>query len=106
MEVVFLSNDNVVELNGLKNISTDSYINSATVTFTLKDSDGDSVTGATNISMSYVASSDGIYRGTLADTVTLSHNTLYTCEVTINGGDGLQGFIIVPVRAMKRHAAR
>ena len=104
MEVVYLSNDNVIELNGLKNASTDAFLNSATVTFTLKDSAGTAVTDADTITMSYVASSDGIYRGTLIDTVSLSKNTLYTCEITANAGAGLQGFWIVPVRALDRHA--
>lgn len=105
MEIILRSNDNVIEIKDLKNKATGSYLNSATVTFTLKDSSGNTVSGADTVSMTYVSSSDGVYRGTLADTVSLTQNALYTCEITINAGAGLQGFIITSAIARDRHAA-
>lgn len=88
---LFLGNDTSVELIGLNRSDTDAYVNDATVTFTLKDSNGTAVTGAENISMSYVSSSNGQYRGTLQDTVTLTNGGTYYLEVTATGA-GFKGF--------------
>ena len=65
---LFKSNDQTIELAGLKNGLSNGFINSATCTATLKDRDGNSVSGVTNLSLAYVASSDGIYRGNIPDT--------------------------------------
>ena len=100
--IVYVSNDNLVEIIGLQNAASDAYLNGATVTFTLKDSADAAVTGATTISMTYVSGSSGDYRGTLADTVSLTADAKYTCEITADGGAGLKGVWKAPVRAEDR----
>lgn len=55
-----------------KGMATDegTVINDATVAFTLKDSSGVAVSGASAITMGYVAGTSGNYRGILSNTVT------------------------------------
>ncbi len=66
--IVFVNNDNYVELSALKNAITDVFINDATVTVTVKDTDGIEIGLPSGESfpktMAYVADSDGIYRVT------------------------------------------
>lgn len=63
--------DNLVEVSGLV-LATDgtTYVNDATVTFTLTDEDHVEITDATDVAMAYVAASNGKYQGTLPYTVT------------------------------------
>jgi hypothetical protein len=72
----------MVRLDKLKNASTDAYINSATVSFRLKDAEGATIQGPTT--MSYVAASDGRYEGviTAVNTATLDPNAVYAVEIT------------------------
>lgn len=88
---LFVGCDNLVEWDGLYDraamidagrtepIAAD-YINDATVEFVLKPAAGGSnvATG----SCSYVASSNGFYRGTIEDGTTLTVGTKYALEVT------------------------
>lgn len=100
---VYVSNDNLIEVDGLQNAASDAYITSVTsATFTLVDSSGNDVTGAVDIALSYVSGSNGKWRGTLADTVSLTAAAKYTCNISINAGAGLQGEWSVPVRAETR----
>ena len=92
---LYIGNDNIVEVDSLRNVSTSpiSYINDATVTATLYDTSGDEVSGETwPITLSYVGSSNGKYTGTITDTVTsgLSPNKRYRLRIQANGGAGLQ----------------
>lgn len=84
LAVIAIGSDNIVRLDKLKDASADAYVNSATVTFTLKDSAGGVVQGPT--AMSYIASSDGRYEGLIQDTLTLTENAAYTLEVTATQG--------------------
>jgi hypothetical protein len=81
-ELISIGSDVMVRLDKLKNASTDAYINSATVSFRLKDSDGATIQGPTT--MSYIASSDGRYEGVISavNTATLSQNATYYVEIT------------------------
>jgi len=63
----YKKNDQIIELSGLKDGLTGAYKASATVKATLKDSAGQSVTGITDLTMSYVSASSGIYRGIVTD---------------------------------------
>lgn len=100
---LYVGNDNVLTLSGLQNSVDDSYINNATVTVTLVDSDGNSVSGETwPVTLSYVSGSDGNYRATLADTISASADTAYRARVTADGGAGLKGYWEIPVYAVKR----
>lgn len=85
-------NDMVIELDGLKNEVTGEYINDATVTFTLKDADGVTVSGQSfPTAMPYVASSNGLYRATLSDAVAITVGARYVVEINVDAGAGLTG---------------
>ena len=101
IHTAWISNDMVVQLDRLADVDG-TWIDTATVTFTLKDSDGSAVTGADTITMSHVASSTGRYRGTLADTVSLVEDR-YTVEVTATGAAGQKFFFTGEVRARVRN---
>lgn len=84
LEVLSIGSDNLVRLDALTNASSGAYVNSATVAYVLKDSAGSVVVSST--AMSYVASSDGRYEGTIQDSVALAENALYTIEITATSG--------------------
>lgn len=57
------NNDEVLELDGLSDIITGFFQDTATVSATLYDQTGAPVPGATNISMAYIPGTNGNYRG-------------------------------------------
>lgn len=65
-----IGEDVLVEWRAAKNSATDEFVNDATMRFTLKDAADADVSGAVNLTMDYVAGSDGIYQGTLPASVT------------------------------------
>lgn len=102
---LYLNNDNVLELDALKNGLDDSFINDATVTCTLQDEDGTEVAGESwPISMLYVASSDGKYRCTLEDGLMLSNDTKYVAIVNVDAGADLIGEFRLKLYAEYRYA--
>lgn len=89
MLTLFNGADNLIRLDALKLVSTDAYQNSATVTMTLKDPDGASVSGATGLTLAYVAASNGRYEGTIPYSVELTNTTPdapYSLELTTVSG--------------------
>lgn len=98
-QVLFYLNDMLIEIEGLQDvIDPGNYLNSATVTVTLVDSEGTEVSGETwPLTMVYVGSSDGIYRATLNDDLGLTLGDQYTAKVSANGGAGLQGYWELPL---------
>lgn len=97
--VVLVSNDNTIKLSNLTR-STDNIIQSAaTVSYNLKDTTGSSVdTG----SMTAITGEPGAYRATIADTVTVTAEQKYTCEVTADNGAGEKGFWVLDTIAQTR----
>jgi len=90
---LYFGNDMVLELAELANEVTGAYINNATVTVTLVDDAGVTVTGDSfPKAMSYVANSNGLYRTTLLDTLNVTRNARYVAQISANGGGGLQGY--------------
>lgn len=89
-----ISSTNVVTLTGLYDSVSAAYVNDATVTAVLKDSDGATVY---SFSLSYVTSSNGNYRGSIphATTATLEDGAKYSLEVTIVSGSN-QLFMVEP----------
>lgn len=80
-------NNTVLELGGLHDVITDDYINGATTTCTVKDSNGDVVSGGNEIAMAYITGSDGGYRGEiLYSTFNPPIGTQYTAEITAIAG--------------------
>lgn len=78
--------------SGLYDNNLRSFINNATVTFTLKDSAGSNVTGAVSQAMTYVTGTQGVYEGVLEDGVTLTENSTYYLEITATGSGDRIGF--------------
>ncbi len=103
MQVLYISSDNLLRVDEVKNVATDAYITSATVEVTLYEEDGTTeVSGETwPVSCSYLSGTNARYHGTLPDSLSLSENTRYIAKVTINGGSGLFRTLWVPARAHK-----
>lgn len=102
-KAIYLSNDHLLEVRGLKNIAADEYIDDATVTVTLVDEEGAEVSGQSwPLTLSHVAGSDGIYRGTLTDSLSLTVDLEYTAQITASGGSNLAGYWEIPLRAAIR----
>jgi hypothetical protein len=68
--ILYDSNDQIVEIDGLQDgtVTPATYINNAVVTATLYDSSGATVSGLNNVTMNYVAASNGNYRGNVPNT--------------------------------------
>jgi hypothetical protein len=86
LEVLSIGSSNLVRLDALTNASTGAYVNDATVTFTLKDAAGSVVSGLANVSMPYVAASNGRYEGIIPSSAALALNALCTLEITTTSG--------------------
>jgi hypothetical protein len=67
---LYAKNDQYIEIDGLADgLNPSSYINGATVTLTLKDATGTIVPEVNALVLSYVASTNGVYRGQVANTL-------------------------------------
>jgi len=96
---LYIGEDNIVfwgdrdtPNSGLYDNSLKSFVNDATVTFTLKNSSNSAVSGASSVSMSYVTGTNGVYEGTLEDGVSLTENATYYLEITATGSGDRVGF--------------
>jgi len=94
-----INENNLIEWDEMINPADDTYVNDATVTFTLVDSSDVDVPSAIGLSMSYVAASDGKYQGTLPKAVaaTLTQGAQYSLEVTATGT--VEGFRKIACKA-------
>lgn len=94
-EVVIILSDNVIEVRRLRNTVTGALQSSATVEATIKDSNGDNLTGITQpITLSAVSGTDGLYRGSfpaqdISGPTAVVVGTLLTVIITANAGAGL-----------------
>lgn len=105
-EGVYVENDNVITLVGLKNKVSGDWINNATVTVTLYDENDAEVSGQSwPASLAYVSASNGNYRATLEDVLNLLPNVEYTAIVTADGGPGLKGVWKESVSSVTRTSA-
>lgn len=86
VDVIYLANDNLLELQGLTNVANAAYVNTATVSATVVDKNGTNVAGQSwPLTLSYVTASNGNYRGTLEDALSLTENEDYTVRVAVSG---------------------
>jgi hypothetical protein len=101
--ILYKDNDNLIELDMLKNSATDAYLNSATVNLTsIKDSAGVVVTGVTfPLAMSYVATSNGKYQATVDKALALISGQHYTAIVDV-ASSGIDGHWELPLTAQVR----
>ena len=102
-QVVYHLNDNLLELLQLKDVVGDTFVNSASVDVTLVDKDGVEVPGQVwPLVMLYVTLSDGEYRATLVDTLSLIPDDLYTAIIEVDDGPGRAAHWKFPIRAETR----
>lgn len=98
---LYIGVDTVVTYGGMQNPITAAYVNDATVTCTIKDLAGNAVTPtgfSWPVTLSYVTSSDGIYRGTIDQDIAVSAGVSYWLEITAVSGT-LEDFRRVPLIA-------
>lgn len=84
-------NTELITLENLLDILTNTYLNAATLTATLYDDQGNKVTGCDGITLNYVVSSNGEYKGVCGGATFLpTPGTGYTLivEGTASGGVG------------------
>ena len=99
---LFRNNDYLVEITDLKNEALDTFYNAATVSVTLKDSAGVTVTGVSwPVTLLYVDASDGVYRGVIDKAIAIVLGQFYTAEISAAEG-GAEAFWEIPLQAMKR----
>ncbi len=97
----YLDSDNVITVSGLQNTIDDTYENTATVQVTLQDANGNEVAGDTwPLTMNYVSASNGIYRATLLDTLSVVEGN-YVAVITANAGVGQYRTFYVDVYYVK-----
>lgn len=63
----YAGNTQAIEIFGLQDALTSLFLNTATITATLQDDNGNPVSGCTNVTLSYVAGSNGNYTGVFGD---------------------------------------
>jgi len=103
--IVYIGNDNVLELDGLVNVATGAYDNAATVTVTVVDVSGTEVTGQIwPETMAHVTESpdQGLYRATLENDIAIYAGGKYTAQITATGSGGERGYWEVPLRPQTR----
>lgn len=80
--VLYVGNDNILEVCHVRNELTGDFINDATVEVSLFDVAGEEVAGGTwPKSLVYVTDSKGVYRTMLPAVLTLLPNARYVAEV-------------------------
>ncbi len=99
MLIFYKENDNLIRWDGMARASDGAYVNDATVTFSLKDSDDEELVSG---SMPYVSGSNGRYQGTVQSTVGLGDvDDVVWLEVTAVSG-ALDGFRRIQGRVTHR----
>lgn len=91
LTILYIGNDNILELDALTDDLTGDALNAAAVTVTLVDSDGDEVGGEVwPKTLAYVTNSNGVYRATLPHTLSMTSGGRYVAQVAVDAGPGLR----------------
>lgn len=102
MGELLVGNDNYLTAKGLKNGADGSFINTATVTATLKDMAGNDVAGAAwPLILTYEAESNGNYRGLLTEALNIVADQYYQLIIDIEDS-GLTGHWQQTIQAKRR----
>jgi hypothetical protein len=101
MASLYLENDNDIVIKGMRTVRTGAAITDATWVATVYDANGNAISGATNISLTYVAASQGDYRGVVSASVQLSPETAAEIIATCSN---YPAKISLPVSIAKRGA--
>lgn len=100
--ILYQLNDQFIEIDGLADSLSLAFQNSATVTATLKDRSGAPVTGLTNVTLNYVASSSGIYRGAVPATFNPTKGGGYTLVIDANNNAGAKAHLEIAAEVQIR----
>ncbi len=93
----------VAELQNLTNSVSGDYVPDATVTITLVDGAGDPVVGQTwPAPLSYVAGSNGLYRGILSGAMDIAPGVVYDAVIDAVDNEGSTGRWNMPARCNVR----
>lgn len=96
-EVLYVGNDQLIELRGLADSSTGEPVDDAIVSCTMREIGGADVAGQSwPITMAAVADASGVYRATLPYTLPLVAGARYMLRIDVNAGAGLRGRWDVP----------
>jgi hypothetical protein len=97
-----INSDNYITLEGLKDSTNNQFINTATVTVTVYSPANVALSGTSwPVTMSYVASSNGNYRGILPATLVVNKGETLTAKVTatVGGLSRVWDFDVVVLRS-------
>jgi hypothetical protein len=83
---LYPGNNQYVEIQGLKDVITGSFLNTETVTATLFDSTGAAVAGLNALAMPFEAASSGNYRGQIVGSTFNPPLGSYTLKITSTNG--------------------
>lgn len=106
---LYIDSDSSIEIDALKDPTDNTFVNDATVTANVKTPAGAVVSNGGPITLSYIANSDGDYRGTLGDDAAINDGSSsgdgpdYFLEVTAESS-GRTKFWRFPCRAKYRGA--
>lgn len=81
-DCLVLWGDPAIPGSGLYDNNTGQFVNDATVTFQLYESDGTTAVSGASGTCSYVTGSQGCYSGVLEDGTSLTENSTYYLQIT------------------------
>lgn len=91
IHILYLGNNSIVDVTGLRNENTGAYVADAVVSVTLLDQTGRPVIGSDwPLTLAYLAGSNGVYRATLPHTLDLVEGGRYLARIVADSGAGLQ----------------
>lgn len=91
IRVVLTGSDNILSVDGVFDIINNNFLNFATVSVTIFDSDNAEVVGIVwPVVLDYIPNSEGDYIGVLSDDAVFAIGQVYRANVIIDAGVGLR----------------
>jgi hypothetical protein len=91
IHILYLGNNSIVDVTGLKNETSGEYVTDANISVALYDAAGLPVAGTDwPLAMPYLADSNGVYRATLPFTLALVEGARYVARIVADAGEGLR----------------
>jgi hypothetical protein len=91
IHILYLGNNSIVDVTGLRDEATGAYVTDANVVMTLLTQTGAEVGGVQwPIQLVYVPETSGTYRATLPYTLDLTEGGRYVARIIANAGAGLR----------------
>jgi hypothetical protein len=90
IHILYLGNNSIVDVTGLRNEYTGAFVSDAVVSVTLLDQAGQPVIGSNwPLTLDYVTGSNGVYRATLPYTLDLVEGGRYLARIQADDGAGM-----------------